>query len=63
MAVEAHGRGHIEDVDGDDDDLLLHFRARATGIPCGATSASSTGQTSGGQAIQGSDSLVTVGCP
>jgi hypothetical protein len=63
VAVEAHGKGHIEDVDADgDDDLLLHFRTIAAGISCGDSSASLTGQTSGGQAIQGSDSIVTVGC-
>jgi len=62
-AVEAHGRGHIEDADGDGDlDLVLHFRTQATGIVCGATSASLTGATFGGQAITGSDSINTVGC-
>jgi len=62
-AMEAHGRGHIEDADGDgDDDLVLHFRTQATGIQCGDTSASLAAQTGGGQAIQGSDSIVTVGC-
>jgi hypothetical protein len=62
-AIEAHGRGHTEDVDGDgDDDLLLHFRTQATGIQCGDSSASLIGQTGGGQAVQGTDSIVTVGC-
>ena len=43
-AVEAHGTGHIEDVDGDGDlDLLLHFRTADAAIPCGATSATLTG--------------------
>jgi len=52
-----------QDVDFDGDtDLILHFRTEATGILCGATSASLTGQTGGGQAIQDSDSIVTVGC-
>jgi len=62
-AIEAHGRGHIEDVDGDgDDDLVLHFRIQETGIQCGDTSASLTGTTFSGFAIEGSDSIQTVGC-
>jgi hypothetical protein len=53
----------LEDVDGDGDlDLILHFRTQDTGIQCGQTSASLTGKTFSGQAIQGSDSIVTVGC-
>lgn len=62
-ATEAHGRGHNEDVDGDGDlDLVLHFRTQKAGIQCGDTSASLTGQTFDGQAIEGSDSIKTVGC-
>jgi hypothetical protein len=53
----------LEDVDGDGDtDLILHFNTQDTGIQCGDTSASLTGETFSGQAIQGSDSIVTVGC-
>src|SRR5207244_3350423 len=60
-AVEAHGRGHVEDVDGDGDlDLMLHFRTEEAAIPCGATSATLTGQTAGGQAITGTDSVRTI---
>ncbi len=62
-ATESHGRGHIEDVDGDGDaDLVLHFRTRRTGIQCGDTSVSLTGHTFGGQMIEGSDSIKTVKC-
>ena len=51
------------DVDGDGDlDLLLHFRIQDTQIQCGEKSASFTAHTSCGQAIAGSDSVVTVGC-
>ena len=62
-ATEAHNRGHIEDVDGDgDDDMVLHFRTQETGIQCGDTSASLTGQTFDGTPIEGSDAIQTVGC-
>jgi hypothetical protein len=60
-AVEAHGKGHIEDVDGDgDDDLVLHFKTQETGIEPGDTEASLIGMTFGGTVIYGSDSIVTV---
>jgi hypothetical protein len=62
-ASEAHGRGHIEDVDGDSDlDLVLHFKIQDTGIACGDTSAFLRGTTSDGKEIKGSDSINTVGC-
>ncbi len=55
--------GHIENVDGDgDDDLMLHFNTQDTGIQCGDTGMSLSGAILGGQAIEGSDSIVTVGC-
>jgi hypothetical protein len=53
----------LEDVDGDGDtDMILHFKTQETGIQCGDTSASLTGETLGGQAIEGFDSIRTVGC-
>jgi len=53
----------LEDVDGDGDlDLILHFRTRETGIACGDTHASLTGETTAGQAIEGADTVNTVGC-
>ncbi len=53
----------VEDVNDDErPDLLLHFNTQETGIQCGKTSASLTGETFDGQAIQGSDAIQTVGC-
>ena len=58
-----HVGGHIDDVNSDGfNDLLLHFKTPDTGIACGDTSASLTGTTFGGQAIQGTDSLVAFPC-
>jgi hypothetical protein len=62
-ATEAHGKGHIEDVNQDGEpDLVLHFRTQETGIQCGDTSASLTGKTVDGEPIEGSDAIKTVGC-
>jgi hypothetical protein len=53
----------LEDVDGDGDtDMILHFKTRDADIEWGDTSASLTGETVGGQAIKGSDSIRTVWC-
>jgi hypothetical protein len=58
-----HRSVHFEDVDGDGDlDLVLHFPTQRTGIACGDTKASLTGETFDGTPIEGSDSIVTVGC-
>jgi hypothetical protein len=62
-AADTHGRGHVEDVDGDGDpDLVLYFKTQQTGILCGDSAASLTGETFSGDAIQGTDSINTVGC-
>jgi hypothetical protein len=53
----------LADADGDGDrDLILHFRTEDTGLQCGDTLASVRGQTFSGAAIEGSDSVRTVGC-
>jgi hypothetical protein len=60
---EIHATAHVVDHDKDGDkDLLFHFGQPTALIPCGATSVSLTGQTSGGQMISGVDAIVTVGC-
>ena len=61
--ASVRGRGQIEDVSGDGKlDLLLRFRTQDSGIQCGDTSVSITGQTVNGIPIRGSDSITTVGC-
>jgi hypothetical protein len=48
----------LRDVDGDGDtDMVVRFEIQDTAIRCGATSASLTGQTSGGLSFSGSDLL------
>jgi len=62
-ASEVHGRGHLEDVDGDSDlDMVVHFSVGESGIICGDTSAEVVGYTFDNIAIVGSDSIITVGC-
>ena len=43
-------------------DMILLFKTPATGITCGTTAASLTGQTFNKQALVGSEAIVTVGC-
>lgn len=53
----------LEDANGDGyTDMVLHFRTQETGIQCGDTSASLTGQTVLGQSIEGVDTVRTTGC-
>jgi len=53
----------LADADGDGDrDLILQFRNEDIGLQCGDTLASVRGRTFSGAAIQGSDSVRTVGC-
>ena len=55
--------GHFEDVDDDGDiDVVFHFKTQKTGIACGDTTATLTGETLGGQPLEGTDSVRTVGC-
>ena len=55
--------GHVENVNGDGfDDMVFHFKVSDTGIVCGDTDATLTGETFGGQAINGTDAVKTAGC-
>lgn len=59
----AHEDGHVEDVDADGYlDLVLHFRTQQTGIQCGDTQATLTGETYDGKSIEGVDLVNTVAC-
>ena len=63
-ATESHGGSHVKDVDGDgDDDLLFHFKTQDTGIKCDDTEATLTGETVGGVAFTGTDTVNIVKCP
>jgi hypothetical protein len=55
--------GHLEDVDGDGDtDLVAHFYTQETGISCGDTGATLTGELLNGRPLEGTDSIETKGC-
>jgi hypothetical protein len=58
-ATETHGgKKHQEDVDNDGDtDLVFHFRQGETSLDCTSTEGTLTGQTLGGQSIEGTDSV------
>lgn len=64
-SVDTRGGGKLKaaskDVDHDGDlDLVMHFRTQETGISAGDEEACLTGETFGGQAIWGCDSVRTV---
>jgi hypothetical protein len=55
--------GHVEDVNNDDIfDMLFHFNTEDTGIACEDTKATLSGETFGGDAFTGTDSVKTAGC-
>ena len=57
------GRAHLRYINHDRFlDLVLYFRTQDSGIQCGDTSVSITGQTLDSIPIHGSDSINTVGC-
>ena len=57
------GKGRFRDVNGDGlDDLILRFNISQSGIQCGDSSVSISGETFNGQAIQATDFVQTVGC-
>ena len=63
-ATESHRLWHVKDIDEDGNaDLLFHFNTQETGIVCGNTEATLTGETHDGQAISGTDAINTVNCP
>ena len=63
-ATESHGRSHVEDVDDNGNmDVVLHFNTQDSGIACGDIEATLTGETFGGEAITGTDSVTIVKCP
>ena len=58
---ERHQKKHVRDVDHDGDlDQIFHFRRNETGIKCGDTKATLTGETYEGQEIIGADRIRTV---
>ena len=60
--MEAHGRGHLEDVNGDGfSDMVLHFSVQETGIQCLQKQATLTGSTVEGILIRGVDSIAPRG--
>ena len=55
--------GHVENVNGDGfADMVFHFRSRDTGIACGDTDATLTGEIFAGAPFTGTDAVKTAGC-
>jgi hypothetical protein len=53
----------VIDVDSDGDlDQVFYFLTEETGIACGDTEATLIGVTFEGEAVSGSDSIITMGC-
>ena len=62
-AERRYMQAHVEDVDSDGDmDLVFHFKTQETGIACGDSDATLTGETWECVPISGTDSVNTVGC-
>jgi hypothetical protein len=58
-----HNAAHVSDIDGDGlDDLTMHFKQKDSGVACGDTSASLTGDTGGGDPFATSAPINVVGC-
>ena len=59
--TEAHGTGHVDDVNGDGrPDLLLHYEVGQTGVDPGDTTACLSGKTFAGTSVQGCDVITTL---
>ena len=62
-AAETHGSAHLEDINDDSlPDMVFHFRIQETGIRCGDTEATLTGETYYGEVFEGTDLIRTVKC-
>jgi hypothetical protein len=62
-ATETHGFAHVEDVDDDGDpDLLFHFKVKETGLACGDTEATLSGQTFDGREVISTVTISVVPC-
>ena len=61
QAIEAHLRGHLEDVNGDGRlDMVLHFRVQQSGILPTDLEVCLTGNTTNGTPFQGCDSVTVL---
>jgi hypothetical protein len=55
--------GHVEDENGDGFvDMIFHFNTQDTGIVCGDSDATLTGETFGGTQFKGTDTVQAIGC-